>query len=186
MEDRDGRQCQQVLRLHLQLDCLVLKPGVSHHCGVYYLTCFQATVVKPSMLLRLFCSVEAEVMTSEMSALSINGVQVGPHVRVHPACRLPRKKRCRRPGCRPLTCHTPSWRWTAPTMASTGPAATAIVDLPIAADPARRVRQWRLRLLCVAAMPVAEEIIATLCAFRVSACALNATAGQKRDAPRKK
>lgn len=55
------------------------------------------------MLLRLFCSVEAEVMTSEMSALSINVVQVGPHVRVHPACRLPRKKRCRRPGCRPLT-----------------------------------------------------------------------------------
>lgn len=82
---------------------MVLKPGVSHHCGVYYLTCFQATVGKPSMLLRLVCSVEAEVMTSEMSALSINVVQVGPHVRVHPACRLPRKKRCRRPGCRPLT-----------------------------------------------------------------------------------
>lgn len=81
----------------------MLKPGVSHHCGVYYLTCSQATVGKPSMLLRLFCSVEAEVMTSEMSALSINVVQVGPHVRVHPACRLPRKKRCRRPGCRPLT-----------------------------------------------------------------------------------
>lgn len=161
--------------------------GESSLWGIY-LTCFQATMVKSSMLLRLFCSVEGKVMTGEMSALTIHVVEVGPHVRVHPVVgRLPRKKRCRRPGCRPLT--LPSSIMESMDGTDHGihrPGGYGDRRSANAADPAPRVRQWRLRLLCVEQPCLWQKKSLRLCALFASACALNATAGQKRDAPRKK